>query len=157
MNHVRAITARTLSRRIGQVSRQRRYATDTPPQPTPPNPSPNLNPPKAPSRTGTYYKSFSYPVLKTFLIALFTYQITYYTWLKLEIIEQKHGKASEIGDLQEQLREAVAKQKAKAGDVVDEVAEAGRAVAESVREGTEEVVKTTEAVAKVAGGGWWPW
>jgi hypothetical protein len=115
-----------------------------------------------------YYKSFSYPILKTFLIALFTYQIAYYAWLKLEIIEEKHGKLVEIGDLQEQLRDAVAKQKARAGDVVDEVVgkvgeyaedtkEAGRAVVESVREGKEEVVKTTEAVGKVAGGGWWPW
>ena len=33
----------------------------------------------------------------------------------------------------------------------------GRAVAESVREGGEEVGKTAEAVGKVAGRGWWPW
>jgi ElaB/YqjD/DUF883 family membrane-anchored ribosome-binding protein len=117
---------------------------------------------------GAYYKTFSYPVLKTFLIALFTYQIAYWAWLKLEIIEDTHTKSREVSDLQDQLREALAKQKAKAGDVVDEVLgkveeyaedtkEAGRAVAESVREGKEEVVKTTGAVGKVAGGGWWPW
>ncbi|KAL5121911.1 hypothetical protein ACEQ8H_000127 [Pleosporales sp. CAS-2024a] len=126
-------------------------------QPPPPNPSPNLKSPKARSKTGAYYKTFSYPVLKTFLIALFTYQITYYAWLKLQVVEEKHTKSREISDLQEQLRAAVAKQKAKAGAVVDDMAEAGRAVAESVREGKEEVVKTTGAVGKVASGGWWPW
>jgi hypothetical protein len=61
----------------------------------------------------------------------------------------------------------MAKQKAKAGDVVDEVMgkvgeyaeetkEAGRAVAESVREGKEDLGKSVEAVGKVAKGGWWP-
>lgn len=106
---------------------------------------------------GAYYKSFSYPVLKTFLIALFTYQLAYYAWLKLEVIEEKHDKSTEVADLQEQLREALARQKAKAGDVVEETKEAGRAVAESVKEGGEEVVKATGAVGKVAKGGWWPW
>ena len=71
-------------------------------------------------------------------------------------------------DLQHQLRDALARQKAKAGDVVDEVVgkvgeyaedtkEAGRAVVESVREGGEEVGKTAGAVGRVAKGGWWPW
>jgi hypothetical protein len=55
------------------------------------------------------------------------------------------------------LRDALAKQKARAGEVLEETKEAGRAVAESVRERTEEVGKATEAVGKVAGGGWWPW
>jgi predicted nucleic acid-binding Zn-ribbon protein len=83
-------------------------------------------------------------------------------------MEEKHTKTLEVADLQDQLREALARQKARAGDVVDEVMhkvdefteetkEAGRAVAESVREGREEVGKATETVGKVAGGGWWPW
>lgn len=59
--------------------------------------------------------------------------------------------------MQEQLREALARQKAKAEGVVEETREAGRAVAESVKEGGEEVVKATGAVGKVAKGGWWPW
>jgi galactokinase/mevalonate kinase-like predicted kinase len=88
--------------------------------------------------------------------------------LKLETVEEKHTKLTEISELQEQLRVALERQKQKAGEVVDEVVgkvgeyaeetkEAGRAVVESVREGKEEVVKTTGAVGKVAGGGWWPW
>ncbi|OAL06747.1 hypothetical protein IQ06DRAFT_237078 [Phaeosphaeriaceae sp. SRC1lsM3a] len=168
MNHIRATRPlwrlSTTSRRAGQVSRRQRYATEpqTPPQPTPPHtpsspPNPNTPPTKPPSRVGAYYKSFSYPVLKTFLIALFTYQLAYYAWLKLEVIEEKHDKSTEVADLQEQLREALARQKAKAGDVVEETKEAGRAVAESVKEGGEEVVKATGAVGKVAKGGWWPW
>jgi hypothetical protein len=36
-------------------------------------------------------------------------------------VEEKHVKAIEVADLQEQLREALARQKARAGDVVDEV------------------------------------
>lgn len=124
---------------------------------------------------GTYYKSFSYPILKAFLIALLTYQLTYYAWLKLETIEEKDTKSTEIRDLQEELRLAILAQKQRAGEALDELGdkvdeykaklddlteeakEAGRAVAESVREGTEEVGKGTRAVGKVAGGGWWPW
>jgi len=117
---------------------------------------------------GTYYKSFSYPILKSFLTALFAYQITYYAWLKLETIDEQHAKAVELSDLQAQLRDAIEKHKGKASDVVDELRarvdeyaeetrEAGRAVVESVREGGEEVGKTAGAVGKVAGGGWWPW
>ncbi|KAH7072868.1 hypothetical protein BKA63DRAFT_567453 [Paraphoma chrysanthemicola] len=151
------------------------YATEgqsIPPQPTPPEtpaspPNPN-SAAKPTSRTGAYYKSFSYPTLKAFLIALFTYQIAYYAWMKLESIEEKHDKSTEISDLQEQLRIVVANQRAKAGDVVDEVKdkieeyteeakEAGRAVVESVREGKEEAGKAAGTVGKVAGGGWWPW
>ncbi|KAH8726352.1 hypothetical protein GQ44DRAFT_726320 [Phaeosphaeriaceae sp. PMI808] len=178
MNHARATSTLwrigTASHRIRQVSR-RTHATkseSTPPQPTPPHvPSspPNSNStPKEPSRVGAYYKSFSYPVLKTFLIALLTYQIAYYVWLKLETIEEKYDKSTEISDLQKQLRDAVAKQKHRAGDMVDQAVgkvgqvtedtkEAGRAVVESVRDGKEEVVKATGAVGKVSKGGWWPW
>lgn len=117
---------------------------------------------------GAYYKSFSYPTLKAFLIALLTYQVVYYAWLKLETIEDKQIQSGQISDLQDQLRRAVAQQKRKAGDVVDEVKgkvgeytedakEAGRAMAESVKEGKEDLEKATGAVGKVAKGGWWPW
>ncbi|KAF2034773.1 hypothetical protein EK21DRAFT_97401 [Setomelanomma holmii] len=109
------------------------------------------------SPQGAYYKSFSYPTLKAFLIALFTYQIAYYAWLKLEAIEESHTKAIEVSDLQEQLRDAIENQRAKAGDAVDEIKEAGRAVAESVREGKEDVGKAAGTVSTVAKGGWWPW
>lgn len=45
----------------------------------------------------------------------------------------------------------------KVGEYAEETKEAGMVIAESVREGKEEVGKSVEAVGKVAGGGWWPW
>lgn len=39
-----------------------------------------------------YYQSWGMPVLKVFLGALFTYQVIYLSWLKLEEIEEKHTK-----------------------------------------------------------------
>lgn len=38
------------------------------------------------------YKQFSRPFAKTFLMAVFTFQAVYYSWLKLESIEEKHNK-----------------------------------------------------------------
>src|SRR5437870_3462802 len=80
-------------RRISAVAR-RRYASDPTPSHTPSAP-PNPNN-KPPSRVGAYYKTFSYPLLKAFLSALFTYQLAYYLWLKLEFIEEKYDKQNEI-------------------------------------------------------------
>ncbi|KAF2416432.1 hypothetical protein EJ08DRAFT_643913, partial [Tothia fuscella] len=36
-----------------------------------------------------FYKSFGFPVIKVFLGALFTYQLIYWSWLKLESLEVK--------------------------------------------------------------------
>lgn len=44
------------------------------------------------SIAGAYYKSFGLPVAKCFLGALFTYQITYWLWMKLESLEQQKDK-----------------------------------------------------------------
>lgn len=43
-----------------------------------------------------FYKSFGRPIAKVFLGAMFTYQMTYLLWLKLETQEVK---ASKTGDL----------------------------------------------------------
>ncbi|PVH95032.1 hypothetical protein DM02DRAFT_499343, partial [Periconia macrospinosa] len=48
-----------------------------------------------PHTQGTFYRTFSYPILKTFLGALFTYQLTYYAWMKLEYFEEKQDKQGE--------------------------------------------------------------
>lgn len=45
------------------------------------------------------------PVLKVFLGALFTYQVIYLSWLKLEEIEQKHNKDEETKVLEGRLAE----------------------------------------------------
>lgn len=67
---------------------------------------------------GAYYKSFSYPVLKCFLGALFTYQLAYYAWMKLEVIEEQHDAATRIAGLKTDLRDAVVEQRAKAREAV---------------------------------------
>lgn len=36
-----------------------------------------------------FYKAFTRPVAKGFLIAVFTYQLVYYIWVKLETDETK--------------------------------------------------------------------
>jgi hypothetical protein len=60
---------------------------------------------------GAYYGTFGSPLLKCFLGALFTYQLSYYLWYKLEAIEETHDTKAEIRDLQEELRQAIEKQR----------------------------------------------
>lgn len=38
---------------------------------------------------GAFYKSFGSPIVKCFLGALFTYQVAYWGWMKLESLEEK--------------------------------------------------------------------
>lgn len=47
------------------------------------------------------------PILKCFLGALFTYQITYYTWMKLENAEHTKDTEDEIAELKAQLKTLV--------------------------------------------------
>jgi hypothetical protein len=53
---------------------------------------------------GSFYKSFGPPVLKVFLGAVFTYQLLYWTWLKLESLEIKKEKNEEIANLEEEVK-----------------------------------------------------
>jgi hypothetical protein len=46
-------------------------------------------PSKPISATGEFYKTFTRPVAKTLLLALFTYQVVYWGWAKLEQDEIK--------------------------------------------------------------------
>ena len=41
------------------------------------------------SAQGAFYKSFGSPIVKCFLGALFTYQVAYWGWMKLESLEEK--------------------------------------------------------------------
>lgn len=45
---------------------------------------------------------------KVFLGALFTYQITYLAWSKLESMEEEKTGATELGKLEEKLKELTA-------------------------------------------------
>lgn len=51
-----------------------------------------------------FYKQFSRPVAKNFLIAVLTYQVLYYAWLKMESIEVKEEKGSEMKALEGELK-----------------------------------------------------
>lgn len=127
------ITSRLLraSPRIARNLRTARQYTTKPadaasPQPHPPAqpPNPNQAPPppkKAPSRVGTFYRNNTYPVLKSFLLALFTYQLAYYVWLKLEVVEEKSEQQGTIKSLENEVKKAVAQQKRNASDAVEKV------------------------------------
>ncbi|KAF2441291.1 hypothetical protein P171DRAFT_475677 [Karstenula rhodostoma CBS 690.94] len=123
------------SPRIAQRLRvSRRYST-RPTDPAPPHPHPPTQPPgstqtppppkKGPSRVGTFYRNNTYPVLKSFLLALFTYQLAYYVWLKLEVVEEKSEQQGTIQGLEEEVKRAVAQQKRNASDVVEKVTRSG--------------------------------
>jgi len=43
-----------------------------------------------------FYKNFGRPIVKVFLGAVFTYQITYWLWIKLETDEVKQQKRSKL-------------------------------------------------------------
>ena len=40
-----------------------------------------------------FYKDFGRPLAKVFLMAFFTYQLTYYVWERLDKDEARRGKA----------------------------------------------------------------
>ncbi|KAF2237637.1 hypothetical protein EV356DRAFT_529962 [Viridothelium virens] len=52
-----------------------------------------------------FYRSWGFPVMKVFLGALFTYQLTYFAWLKLETMEEKQQKDTELQGLEAHLRD----------------------------------------------------
>ncbi|GAB7332978.1 hypothetical protein MBLNU13_g04677t1 [Cladosporium sp. NU13] len=52
-----------------------------------------------------FYKYRSRPVFKAVLIAIFTYEIIYWGWLKLESMETKHDTEGEIKSLENELRQ----------------------------------------------------
>ncbi|KAK0751988.1 hypothetical protein B0T18DRAFT_81204 [Schizothecium vesticola] len=95
-----------------------------------------------PSATGDFYKTFTRPVAKCLLFALFTYQLTYWAWLKLEQDEIKMERRAEIAQLENQVEalKAAAEEKKKKG--------AG---------GVAAVVTGEESRQGKGGGkGWWP-
>ncbi|KAF2854765.1 hypothetical protein T440DRAFT_551825 [Plenodomus tracheiphilus IPT5] len=159
MNHLR--TTHPLRRALPTPCRttklsNRTYATNpSSPHPQTSPQTPNPRPTSPPSRTSTYYTTFASPILKSFLGALFTYQLAYYAWLKLEALEEAHDKKAQISGLQAELREAVEGQRRKAGGeggegaVEDKVKEVGDKVVEGGR--------GTGVLGKVGKGGWWPW
>ncbi|PWY71456.1 hypothetical protein BO70DRAFT_298631 [Aspergillus heteromorphus CBS 117.55] len=54
------------------------------------------------------YKIFGSPFAKVFLGAIFTYQVLYWTWLKLEMVESKADKNKEVAALEQKVKELTA-------------------------------------------------
>jgi len=57
-----------------------------------------------PSPTANFYKTFTRPVAKCLLTALFTYQLVYWGWAKLENDEIKENRQAEIAQLEDEVR-----------------------------------------------------
>ncbi|KAI2608378.1 uncharacterized protein GGS25DRAFT_273348 [Hypoxylon fragiforme] len=65
--------------------------------------------PEEKSINGQFYKTFGRPIAKVLLVAVFTYQVAYYLWVKLEYNEIKSEMRATIADLEariEQLEQA---------------------------------------------------
>ncbi|KAI1214909.1 uncharacterized protein F4807DRAFT_455360 [Annulohypoxylon truncatum] len=65
--------------------------------------------PQEPSPNSQFYKTFGRPIAKVFLLAIFTYQLAYYFWVRLEHDEIKSEMRATITDLEariEQLEKA---------------------------------------------------
>ncbi|KAH7131934.1 hypothetical protein B0J11DRAFT_520376 [Dendryphion nanum] len=112
---------------------RRLYATDGVPPPTTTNPGVQ-GAQKGKTRTGAFYKSFGSPIVKTFLGALFTYQVAYWGWMKLESLEEKKDIEDEIQDLKTQLKAEVVKKMEQGKETVEQVKDA-------VEEKKDEVVE----------------
>ncbi|QGA19966.1 hypothetical protein EYB26_007664 [Talaromyces marneffei] len=57
------------------------------------------------------YRPFGAPFLKVFLGAIFTYQVIYYVWMKLETSEKKLLKNEEIRGLEKEAKQLAANAK----------------------------------------------
>ncbi|ESZ92198.1 hypothetical protein SBOR_7407 [Sclerotinia borealis F-4128] len=85
---------------------QRRLASSDTPSPTASLP---LVFPTCPAHSNilrrAFYKTFTRPVVKTLLTAVFIYQLTYWAWVRLEKDELKANKRLEIKELEAELEE----------------------------------------------------
>ncbi|KAI1864832.1 uncharacterized protein JN550_008652 [Neoarthrinium moseri] len=53
--------------------------------------------------SASFYKTFGRPIFKVALLAIFTYQLAYYGWVKLETDEVKGEAAATIADLEQRI------------------------------------------------------
>lgn len=90
--------------------------------------------------------------MKCFLGALFTYQLAYFGWMKLETIEEMHDKKIEIKGLQTELAGTIAARR-DAEDVLESMGDRVGEVKDKVLEGTE----GASIAGRVKKGSWWPW
>ncbi|RCI13678.1 hypothetical protein L249_5458 [Ophiocordyceps polyrhachis-furcata BCC 54312] len=62
-----------------------------------------------PSPASIFYKTFSRPIAKTLLLAVFTYQLAYWGWAKLEADDIRAEQLANIAQLEAQVREMASK------------------------------------------------
>ncbi|KAI3323082.1 hypothetical protein HD806DRAFT_99422 [Xylariaceae sp. AK1471] len=87
---LRSLTSRQFIPRSHQFLRSRFSSTQAP---SDPKPQGSLN-------HSTFYKTFGRPIAKVFLMAIFTYQLAYYFWVKLEQDETRAEMQATISDLE---------------------------------------------------------
>ncbi|CAG7558609.1 unnamed protein product [Fusarium equiseti] len=66
-----------------------------------------------PSPTSQFYRTFTRPIAKTLLIAVFVYQLAYWSWVKLETDEIRAERDATIETLETTIKEYDAATKAK--------------------------------------------
>ncbi|KAI6090881.1 hypothetical protein F4821DRAFT_12044 [Hypoxylon rubiginosum] len=72
------------------------------------HPQPQAQAPEG-SLNNTFFKTFGRPIAKVFLLAIFTYQVSYYFWVRAEQDETRSEMRATIADLEariEQLEKA---------------------------------------------------
>ncbi|KAF4442384.1 hypothetical protein FACUT_2043 [Fusarium acutatum] len=60
---------------------------------------------KPPSPVSQFYRTFTRPIAKTLLIAVFTYQLAYWTWVKLETDEIRAERDATIEKLETTIKD----------------------------------------------------
>ncbi|KAK9439519.1 hypothetical protein VB005_07675 [Metarhizium brunneum] len=55
---------------------------------------------KEPGPTSQFYKTFTRPIAKVLVVAVFSYQLIYWGWVKLEADEHRQKTDAEIADLE---------------------------------------------------------
>lgn len=85
--------------RLFHTTPRRLHSTYQPP--TPPGPRSGRD------RHRDFYKTFGRPLAKNFLIAVATYQVLYFSWLKLESYETKRDGEAEVKSAEGELKELV--------------------------------------------------
>ncbi|KAF4338803.1 hypothetical protein FBEOM_7273 [Fusarium beomiforme] len=68
---------------------------------------------KAPSPVSQFYRTFTRPIAKTLLIAVFTYQLAYWAWIKIETDEIRAEREATIEKLETTIKDYDAATKAK--------------------------------------------
>ncbi|KAI0379924.1 hypothetical protein F5Y04DRAFT_109638 [Hypomontagnella monticulosa] len=100
----RSVSARLNSPSIQQLQRPCARFSSSPPQGQQPSPSP-----QQPSANTQFFRTFGRPIAKALLLAIFTYQLVFFSWQKLEYDDRKSEVIATIADLEariEQLEKA---------------------------------------------------